>query len=158
MICNKLKECFGERNDCRFINLSSNKIISCIERKKTYRLINSDDTLVGKLRIDDGCINTDSIKKCDYIFEFNDCNDSFIGIFIELKGSDFLRAVSQIIETLNCYSSLFNKCFARIVCSSGTRYITTDPKCIALKKRIIELKGDFRWFSNIGEDNISSMK
>ena len=158
MICNKLKECFNSKNKCSFIQLSSSRFISAIEHKKTYRLINNDSALIGKLHIDGGCIKTDDIKKCDYIFEFSNSNGSFIGIFVELKGSDFFRAISQINETLNCYSSSFNKCFARIVCSSGTKFTTADPKFIALKKRIIKLKGNFRWFTNIGEDIISSIK
>ena len=158
MICSRIVDCYNNQNRCNNIEISCKSQIVSLENNKRYCLVNSDKSLVGKAHIDCGCIVDNNAKKCDYLLEFSNSRNQMIGVFVELKGSDFSRALSQIDATLDYYSAKFNKCFARIVCSSGARFLTADSKCIALKKRILKLGGTLVWFRNNGEEDILLFK
>lgn len=154
MICDKITKCFIEASKCKNIEISRNSKIVVTENKSRYCLDNSSYYLVGKTHIDSGCINESNLKKCDYLFQFKNSKDEMIGIFIELKGTNFYRAIEQIDSTLKQYSSNFKKCYGRIVCSTGTRFKTTDPKYIALKIKLIDLKGNLKFYTNSAEEKI----
>lgn len=60
------------------------------------------DIEIGRV---DGCIINDSRKRCDYFMKYDDN----IIYLIELKGTDYKNAVSQILETAEYFYGL-RKC------------------------------------------------
>ena len=107
-----------------------------------YRYVNPKANHLAKYRVDGGLIS-DNNPKCDYLLLNCEEKQSY---FIELKGSDIIRAVEQInrsIDVLKCNLPDFT-CFARIVLS---RVNTTDLKNIQLlklEKKVKMLKGDLK--------------
>lgn len=72
--------------------------IVCRENRSTYRYDNNSQKHVAKIKVDGGLISDPNKKKCDWLLINWDDGISF---FIELKGSDLFKAVSQITSTIN---------------------------------------------------------
>ena len=107
-----------------------------------YRYINQSANHLAKYRVDGGLIS-DNEAKCDFLLLNCEQKQSY---FIELKGSDLIRAIEQIdrsIDKLKSYLPGF-AFFARIVL---TRVNTTDlksAKFLSLEKKLKTLKGDLK--------------
>lgn len=74
-----------------------NKIV-CREKQSTYCYINQSRHRVAKIDVDGGLVKDKKVEQCDYLLINWDSHHSF---FIELKGSDVRKAISQIIATLD---------------------------------------------------------
>ncbi len=137
MNCKPFVHCFD------FINQKHAIVVFSDRRSATtfiYENRNSDS--LSKYRID-GCLITDNGAKCDYLLL--NCNKS-ISYFIELKGSDLIRAVDQIDRSIDLLIDSLTDftVFARIVL---TRVNTTDlksAKYLRLEKRIQGLGGNLK--------------
>jgi len=83
------------RNCERFRDNRSNASVT--EKGKTFQLDNKNRVEIACVKIDDCVFRQEDGIKCDYLFEVESKNKLF---YIELKGSDILKAISQIHETL----------------------------------------------------------
>jgi hypothetical protein len=83
------------------------------EKRSRFEVQNSRRASLKKVQVD-GCLINDHREKCDWIIEIND--QSQRALFIELKGCDVDKAISQLKSTLTHtrtrYSNYAKECFA----------------------------------------------
>lgn len=118
-----------------------NKIVTCTDRKFSTKYIYENDSLdtLSKYRVD-GCLIKDEDTKCDYLLL--NCTKE-VSYFVELKGSDLIKAVEQIDRSIDILHKDFKEYSveARIVL---TRVNTTDlksTKLIRLESKLKKLNG-----------------
>ena len=70
---------------------------SVSEKGKTFQLENKNKVEVACVRIDDCVFKQEDGIKCDFLFEIEAKKKLY---YVELKGSDILKAISQIHETM----------------------------------------------------------
>ena len=68
------------------------------ERKSSFEIKCRDIEVVEKYMID-GCFDTSTDVKCDYLFYYHPNNKNSY-VFVELKGSDFEHGIEQINVTV----------------------------------------------------------
>lgn len=115
-----------------------------------HRALNKQRKLVRQFRIDSEVIpSTNPAKRCDFLV-LND--ESETAYYIELKGSDILYAVEQIITTESyCKDSVKGyKSFYRVIYRSATHDVR-GSKALALKR---QFKGQLIIKENMLEENI----
>lgn len=134
MPCNPYENCF------EFIK-QKNKIVTCSDKKSSTKYIYENNSLdeLSKYFVD-GCLVADEGSKCDFLLL--NCSKK-ISYFIEMKGSDLIKAVEQIDRSIDLLHKDFNKysVHARIVL---TRVNTTDlknTKLIKLESKLKKLNG-----------------
>ena len=134
MACKPYENCFeftGQKN----------KIVTCTDAKSSTKYIYQNDSqdILSKYKVD-GCLIDDEDSKCDFLLL--NCTKG-ISYFVELKGSDLIKAVEQIERSINVLHKDFKEYSveARIVL---TRVNTTDlksSKLIRLESRLKKLNG-----------------
>lgn len=136
MPCRPIDTCFEFTN-------SRIPTVTCTDRGSSTRYIYSNRSLdkLTKYRVD-GCLIIDGAK-CDYLLLNCDKKKSY---FIELKGSDLIRAVEQIDRTIDLLKAMISdfSISARIVL---TRVNTTDlsnSQFLRLEKKVKGLNGDLK--------------
>ena len=87
----------AHQNCCSKSNVAS-------ENGKRFEIVLDED--FTKIRIDDCLIPSEQVEKCDFGF-VRHSNDEFY--FVELKGKDIKKALSQIINTISIFESTFIK-------------------------------------------------
>ncbi len=134
MACKPYENCFE-------FTKQKNKIVTCTDNKSSTKYIYENDSLdeLSKYNVD-GCLIDDDGSKCDFLLL--NC-DKAISYFIELKGSDLIRAVEQIDRSIDVLHKDFRtySVGARIVL---TRVNTTDlksAKLIRLEGKLKKLNG-----------------
>jgi hypothetical protein len=134
MACKPYENCFEFAEQ-------RNKIVTCTDRKSCTKYIYENDALdiISKYRVD-GCLIVDLDSKCDYLLL--NCTKE-ISYFVELKGSDLMKAVEQIDRSIDILHRDFKEYSveARIVL---TRVNTTDlksAKLIRLESKLKKLNG-----------------
>lgn len=134
MTCKPYENCFE-------FTEQKNKIVTCTDTKSSTKYIYENDSLdtLSKYRVD-GCLINDDDPKCDFLLL--NCTKE-ISYFIELKGSDLIKAVEQIDRSINVLHKDFKEYSveARIVL---TRVNTTDlksAKLIRLESKLKKLYG-----------------
>lgn len=144
----------------------SRKTVSVREKGVTY-IADIDPEARSVVFGVDGKLISDSsdpsLKKCDklILIEIPDPEKSCAGIFVELKGGDFSRAVRQLMATIS--HSLFSKenfakRYARIVIKHAN-YPKKSPKT-SLREAEIKFKKcryDFKKLNNGEKDVIKHM-
>ena len=134
MVCKPYENCIeftGQKN----------KIVTCTDAKSSTKYIYQNDSqdILSKYKVD-GCLIDDEDSKCDFLLL--NCTKG-ISYFVELKGSDLIKAVEQIDRSINVLHKDFKEYSveARIVL---TRVNTTDlksSKLIRLESRLKKLNG-----------------
>lgn len=81
---------------------SKSKVAS--ENGKKFEIVSSED--FTKIKIDDCLISSQQVEKCDFGFVRHSNNEFY---FVELKGKDVKKALSQIINTISIFESTFIK-------------------------------------------------
>lgn len=134
MACKPYERCFEFAKQ-------KNKIVTCTDAKSSTKYIYENDSLdeLTKYRID-GCLIADDNSKCDYLLL--NCTKQ-VSYFVELKGSDLIKAVEQIDRSIDILHKEFKEYSveARIVL---TRVNTTDlksTKLIRLQAKLKKLNG-----------------
>ncbi len=134
MACKPYENCFEFAEQ-------KNKIVTCSDRKSSTKYIYENDSLdtLSKYRVD-GCLINDDDSKCDYLLL--NCTKE-VSYFVELKGSDLIKAVEQINRSIDILHKDFKEYSveARIVL---TRVNTTDlksAKLIRLESKLKKLNG-----------------
>lgn len=120
------------------------KIVTFTDKnsKTTFIFENEKQDELTKYRVD-GCLIDDKDSKCDFLLLNCTQQKSY---FIELKGSDLLKAIAQIERSIEVLHSHFQNFAveARIVL---TRTNTTDlksTKLVKFEKKLKELNGSLR--------------
>jgi hypothetical protein len=116
-----------------------------------YRLTNESKKKVSKYIVDDCLLKTkERHEKCDYLFVVKEIRETF---FVECKGSDVLKAVSQIDSSLDILIGEFKGYVskARIVPS---RVYGPDLRNIKYKKLRERLKGHLDTKNKIYQETI----
>ena len=137
MTCLPFSTCF------EFVN-QQRAVVVCSDPKSVtnFRYENRSSDLLTLYRID-GCIIADAGAKCDFLLLNCSKNESF---FIELKGSDLIRAVEQIDRSVDLLLNSISdfSINARIVL---TRVNTTDlrnTKYLKFERKIQRLGGNLK--------------
>jgi hypothetical protein len=144
-ICESLKD-----NKCS--ECDNRKIIIAKENKCSFRLINHKLFEICKLKIDNCYFQTG--RKCDFAIFICKLKIVFL---VELKGSDFMKAITQIDETIN---KMKNKLIdftikGRIVLTKvNVPDIRNDPKVYKLEKKLRNSKGDLKYGTIMLIENI----
>ncbi len=137
MSCTPYDKCFDFIKERR-------KMVTCTDSRSPSKYIYENTSLdeLSKYQID-GCLITDDGSKCDFLLL--NCSKE-TAYFIELKGSDLIKAIEQISRSIDLLHRDFNtySVEARIVL---TRVNTTDLKntqVIKLEKRLKKLNGKLK--------------
>jgi hypothetical protein len=105
------------------------------ENRSRFEVTNSRRESLKKVQVD-GCLISDHSEKCDWIIEIN--NQSNRALFIELKGCDVDKAISQLKSTLvhtqEKYANYAKECFA-VTTRIPKHGASTRKKCIDFYKQ-----------------------
>ena len=92
--------------------LGAEKQASCFENKtvakeqgKEFRIENKSKKTICRVRVDDCLIESQSTKKCDFLFKICETEQYFL---VELKGTEVSAAVEQIIATFDMIQRKLN--------------------------------------------------
>ncbi len=137
-------------NNKSFANCDDRSIFVAKDKKekREYRLLNPNKEKICKIKIDNGLIQDNSIKKCDFLFLL--CDES--AIFVELKGSNMLQAIRQINSTIIFLGDKLknNSISARIVLSRfNVPRIENNPDFLKLRKLLKSKNGDLKYMTNV---------
>jgi len=129
-------------------------IVPCKDKGHSteYRYKNQSSNHLAKYRVDGGLILDDGAK-CDFLLLNCEQKQSY---FIELKGSDIIRAIEQIdrsIDKLKADLSDF-AFYARIVLSRVNTIDLKHTKLLRLEKKVESLKGDLKKQTRLLEEAI----
>ncbi|URQ99428.1 hypothetical protein LOC50_03700 [Pseudoalteromonas sp. SCSIO 43095] len=104
------------------------------ENRSRFEVNNRRRESLKKVQVD-GCLINDHREKCDWIIEVNNLNKR--ALFIELKGCDVDKAISQLKSTLvhtrNKYKDYSKECFA-VTTRIPKHGASTRKKCIDFHK------------------------
>ncbi len=127
---------------CAEFENQNRKTVTCTDKRSSTSYLYSNKSLdeLSNFRVD-RCLINDNQNKCDFLLLNFTKKKSF---FIELKGSDLIKAVDQINRSIDILHADFPNFSvnARIVL---TRVNTTDLKSIKLiklEKRLQKLNGN----------------
>ena len=137
MPCQPFPDCFDFANQ-------QHATVVCSDRKSATKYIydNKSSDSLTKYRVD-GCLIADAGAKCDSLLLNCTKKKSF---FIELKGSDLIRAVEQIDRSVDLLlSSLTDFSInARIVLTRVNITDLRNTKYLKLEKKIQRLNGNLK--------------
>lgn len=106
------------------------------ENKSKFELQNNKKIKLKKVQVD-GCLIKDGRERCDWIIEIDD-QSSQRALFIELKGCNIEKAISQLKSTLEHtktrYANYIKECFA-VTTRIPKHGPTTRKKCIDFHKK-----------------------
>ena len=136
------------------VELSNDKRKSFVlkgEHKRKWTAENPNNHIGVRLKIDGALIATSLQNKCDFGLLLDD-NRLYL---IELKGTNYKIAVTQLIETMRYFQTNYNYnlvFYARIV---GRSFPKATTELQIEKKNLRKCFGDrFRLFENDGEEKI----
>ena len=117
-----------------------------------YRYNNQSANHLAKYRVDGGLISDDGAK-CDYLLLNCEQKQSY---FIELKGSDIIRAIEQIDRSIDILRDDLPDFafFARIVLTRVNTIDLKNTKLLKLEKKVKSLNGNFKKQSRLLEETI----
>ena len=85
------------------------------ENRSRFEVVNNNRYQIKKVVVD-GCLISDHREKCDFIIEIKGEGNKKRALFIELKGCNILKAISQLkstlIHTQEKYINFSKECFA----------------------------------------------
>ncbi len=120
------------------------------KESREFIINNLRNNSLKKYRVDNCLINEGEM--CDFLLVVEDENL----YFIELKGSDLIKAVSQVNTSLDKLLPIFNHnaVNGRIVLSKVNSPDLRDTRLIKLRKRLKELNGTLEYKSKKMEEAI----
>jgi hypothetical protein len=123
-----------------YIKCSSNESGAFVTREQYGRkfiIRNESHKTICVIDVD-GCLLDDSTEKCDYAFEIDDPFTSVI--YVELKGSDISKALSQLTSTLRHCGARHGKS-KRVCYIVASRVPKAGPKVQVMKANMVKLYG-----------------
>jgi hypothetical protein len=128
------------------------KIATCSEHSRSFSVSAPRCWELEKTLIDGGLVTDQIIKRCDYAISARNGKDRRYFFYVELKGADLLKAISQLESTINNLGSLsdgYQEKHARAVCSRIIPFvISTAQVSVARFKRKYGVQ--LKWHSNSG--------
>ena len=114
--------------------------IAVSEKGKTFRLDNPNRRTIVQVKVD-GCLITGERERCDYLFEIPiaPTPPTHRVCYVELKGKNIEKAISQIISTIEYTKQQYAK-FKKEAYIVSSRVPTESPSTQALRRK---LKNDF---------------
>ena len=113
------------------------KIVVCSEKGRSFELQHPKGWQSEKIKIDGGLISGNETEKCDYAITIINNSDKNYLFFIELKGHDLMKAISQLESTINqlitTHFSNFPDRQAHAVCSRIIPNVTTSAQVAAVR-------------------------
>lgn len=148
-------KCNCKAFDCHFEFQHDNRSILSFRDKghsTEYRYINQSFNHLAKYRVDGGLIS-DNGAKCDYLLLNCERKHSY---FIELKGSDLIRAVEQINRSIDeLKNNLPDFTFsARIVLTRVNTIALKSVEILRLSKKVKLLGGDLKKQTRLLEETV----
>lgn len=114
--------------------VTSNRIIVLQENRSKFQINNHECYEAKKIKVD-GCLIEDNFEKCDWIVTCE--NPSRTAIFVELKGCNIDKAISQLKSTLALTTKEFQgyekKCFA-VTTRIPKQQTSIRKKCIDFQR------------------------
>lgn len=101
------------------------KIISVEENGMTFIIQNNNMINIDQIKVD-GCLISGNEEKCDWAFKIDEKNKV---LFVELKGANIKKAISQIDSTLKKTKKYFEK---------------TNKECFIVSSRVPALSHEVR--------------
>lgn len=101
-------------------------IITVRENKSKFEVYNRSKKNIRKVQVD-GCLISDDKEKCDWIIEVD--SDKKMALFVELKGCNLDKAISQLSSTLH---------------DTRKKYFDYERSCYAVTTRIPKHNSDVR--------------
>lgn len=118
----------------RCTTVTKGKCVVVQEKKSRFELINKKGLEVKKVQVD-GCLIRDHREKCDWIISLEAPTKR--AMFIELKGKDIDKAISQLKATLSHTKSKYDQyqreCYA-VTTRIPKHGTTTRRKCMDFHK------------------------
>ena len=144
--CKAFDKCFEFQHEQR-------KIVTCSDAgssKTKYVYYNKNGNNLSKYRVDN-CLIIGDNTKCDYLLLNCEQKQSY---FIELKGSDIIRAIKQIDRSIEILKSnlIGFSFYARIVVTRVNTIDTRDTRYLKFKKKLKSLGGDVKEQSGLFHD------
>jgi hypothetical protein len=138
-------------NCAEFLRDTRKTVVCEDEKSKTeYRYENKASDELSKYKVD-GCLIKEESEgeRCDYLLE--NCTKKIL-YFIELKGSDLIKAIKQINHSIDVlYKDFENEEYtvhARIVVTRvGVPNLKNNSYYIKLQKKVKKLKGELKYYS-----------
>jgi hypothetical protein len=120
--------------------------------KSEYIYENRRKDFLSKYRVDGGLI-VDDIAKCDFLLL--NCSQKQ-AYFVELKGSDIIRAIDQIDSSIDFLKPQLDdtKIFARIVLTRANTIDLKSTKYLRLEKKIKLLNGNLKQQTRILKETV----
>jgi hypothetical protein len=122
-------------------------VVTCSDKGKKTKYIyeNQSRDFLSKYKVD-GCLIVDDNARCDYLLLNCNKNQSY---FIEIKGSDIIRAIEQIDRSIDLLKEKLTdfSVFARIVLTRINTIDLRDAKYLRLEKKIKNMNGDLLYKS-----------
>jgi len=121
----------------RCMDVTSRKLIKVSENGRSFILKNSKKRQICLTRVDDCAITVG--ERCDFMYASKDGKE----LFVELKGSDIKKALSQVTRSIGLLSKANNK-FDRSVAIVSSRVPSEDTgtmnaKAILMKSYVSRL-------------------
>ncbi|WP_446808369.1 hypothetical protein ACH50O_13815 [Methylomonas sp. 2BW1-5-20] len=134
------------------------RIVVCSEKGRSFELQSPKNWQSEKIKIDGGLISGNETEKCDYAITVKNNLDNKYLFFIELKGHDLMKAISQLESTINqliTHFPDFPDRQAHAVCSRIIPNVTTTAQIAAVR---FKKKHGFllKWHSQKGIVSIKS--
>lgn len=125
---------------------STQSAFSVFGDRTNYLMHNEEKKLISKYVVDDCLLaHLKEDEKCDYLFTVANV-DKTDGYFVELKGSDVIKAIDQLINSINhLKENISGSFFGRIICSKfpqapATKRSQRYLRLMKLTKRKLEIK------------------
>lgn len=128
------------------------KIVVCKENTCSFEVKAPKDWELEKIKIDGGVIVDSKTERCDYAVTASNTNEKHTFIYVELKGTDLRKAISQLETTINnlkLQHANFQHKHARAVCSRIIPGITSEAQ-VAAKRFLNKYNFNLRWHSQQG--------
>jgi hypothetical protein len=148
---NNCQNLFNE--DCLIWN-DNRKLITVSENGRTFKGDNKQQYEFSLFRVDDCIISDKTVGKCDYLLL--NCSEQ-VAYFIELKGSDLIKAITQIDSSITLLLKTiedFKIINARVVLTKVKTPSTNSSYEIKLKKKLKNLGGTLEYKSILFEENL----
>jgi hypothetical protein len=148
---------FFRESECQeFCDNKKTIVVRDSGNKQEYRVTNKNGKEICKIRVD-GCLIKDG-ERCDYLILVCENQSAF---FVELKGHDLKKAISQIDSSLTKLISEIKefKIYARIVLNRNPTPDINSSVEIKLRKRLKKHNGQdsgdlIKYKSQVLEENI----
>lgn len=114
------------------------KTVVCRENSCSFEVKAPKDWSLNKIKIDGGLITGNLTERCDYAVLASKSENKNSFFFIELKGTDLRKAISQLETSVLNLSDLhagYENKYARAICTRIIPFISSEAQVSAIRFR-----------------------